>query len=160
MRVRARALLPAAALLGIALLTQAGSADFHVYLECSSDTYALGDSVRFVWRNDTDSTTTAGYRPPYDIYTLDNELVYFGIYPAEYPLGPHAAVDLAWDQLDWMGTPVPPGVYSVRIYYVFNDAPPGYVVADDFLIQAPASAPEDDPQTETASWGAVKASFR
>ena len=139
---------------------QALGTDFHVTLECSADAYALGDSVRFTWRNDTDSTVVAGNHPPYDIYTDTGELIFWGPLPWEYHLGPHSLVELSWDQLDGFGAPVPPGSYVVRISYVFNDTPPGYGVADDFVIQAPASAPEDDPRLDADSWGKVKSAYR
>lgn len=153
MRVRMHLLLSAAALLGIVLLPRAASADYHVYLECSSETYALGDSVWFVWRNDTDSTITAGSHEPYEIYTLENEFVYGGPYPMEYDLGPHSEVDLVWDQRDIFGHPVPSGYYEVRVDYVFNDTPPVYTVADTFRILPQSAVPVTD-------WGAVKAIFR
>jgi hypothetical protein len=153
-------LLSTAALLGIVLFTPVAGADVHVSLECSSETYAPGGSVRFVWRNDTGSTVVAAHHPPYEICTLGNALLYWGPIPWEYHLVPHTAVELVWDQRDGYGDPVPPGAYQVRIYYVFNDAPPGHVVSDDFLIQTVSSVPEDDPGIDAADWGAVKAAFR
>jgi hypothetical protein len=153
MRVRGRFLLSAAAWLGIVLFTPARGADFHVHLTCSSETYARGDSVWFVWRNDTDSTLTAGSHEPYEIYTLENQFVYGGPYPMEYDLDPRSRVDLVWDQHDVYGHAVPAGSYEVRIDYVFNDTPPGHTVADTFRIVPQTAVPATD-------WGAVKLAFR
>jgi len=153
MRAYVQRILSAAACLGVVLSAPAVSADYHVYLTCSSPTYALGDSVWFVWRNDTDSTLTADYVPPYDIYTLDGELVFAGPYPMEYDLDPRSEVELFWDQLGMFGNPTPPDDYEVRISYVFNHAPPYHVVADTFRILPQTVAHDVD-------WGAVKAVFR
>lgn len=153
MRIRAPRALSAIAWLGIVLSSPAVSADDHVYLTCSSPTYTLGDSVGFVWRNDTDSTLTANSTPPYDITTLDGELVFASPYPMEYDLGPRSQVELFWDQRDFYGNPVPADDYEVRISFVFNHAPPFHGVADTFRILPQSISPDAD-------WGAVKAVFR
>jgi hypothetical protein len=132
-----------------------------VTLVCSADGYAPGDTVFFVWTNNTDSTAVATYHPPYEIYDArTGELIYFGPFPMEYHLPPHESADLSWDQLDWDGNPVPLGSYIVRISFVFNDSPPGHVVEDRFEITLPATVPEGEPAGPGRTWGAVKGEFR
>ncbi len=132
-----------------------------VRLECSADNYALGDSVFFVWTNDTDSTLSAGNRPPYEIYDATNgALIYWGPLPMEYALAPHHSVELSWDQRDGFGLPVPAGSYTVVIGYVFNDAPPGFSVEDRFSILVPASVPDANPPVVVTTWGKLRRHYR
>ncbi|MDM7914480.1 MAG: hypothetical protein ACE15D_15140 [Candidatus Eisenbacteria bacterium] len=129
-------------------------------LECSADTYALGDSVLFRWTNNTDSSLVASYQPPFDIHDMaTGELVYAGELPTEYWLGPHQYVDLVWDQRDWFGNLVPPGDYRVSIWFTFNGnpPPPSDEVEDFFEILAPTPV---DPARPARSWGRLRGSYR
>jgi hypothetical protein len=139
----------------------AGAPDFDVTLECSADFYAPADSVFAVWTNDTDSTVVAGNHPPYVIYDAGTgEVVCQVAIPWEFHLGPHASVLLDWDQRDCEFNLVPPGRYIMRIWYVFNDSPPGFMVQDRFEVLDPASAPDETPAIPVASWGRLRAMFR
>ena len=133
----------------------------HVSLECEADFYAAGDSAFFVWTNDTDSTAVAGNHPPYVIHRADTgELICQAGLPWEYHLEPHQWARLDWDQRDCDGNLVPPGPYLVRIYYVFNDAPPTFFVEDRFNIVATASTPEDDDPVLSTSWSRLRWRYR
>lgn len=137
--------------------------DLRVTLECSADFYALGDSIFFTWTNNTDSTLTASYHPPHEIYDdISGELIYSGELPWEFSLPPGESVLLGWDQIDWLGDQVPPGPYRVRISFWFNDGPPppwGHV-EDRFVVLGPASIPDAAPTASTTSWGRLKQRHR
>jgi len=137
--------------------------EYNVTLVCSADLYALGDSVFFVWCNDTDSTVVATYHPPYEIYEeLSGELVYSGELPWEFHLPPNESAYLSWDQRDFWGEQVPPGAYRVHISFIFNDnpPPPWYSVDDWFGVLDTASVPGDDPTVSEISWGRLKLAHR
>ncbi len=138
-----------------------GSPGFNVTLECSADFYAPADSVFAIWTNDTDSTVVAGNHPPYEIIDAGtNEMVCQAGLPWEFHLGAHSYVRLSWDQMDCDFGLVPPGEYIMRIWFVFNDAPPVFMVQDRFEILDPASAPEGEPVVSLPSWGRLRMLFR
>jgi hypothetical protein len=139
------------------------AADLRVTLECSADFYALEDSVFFTWTNNTDSTLTAAYHPPYEIYDdVTSGLIYSGELPWEFSLLPHESVELSWNQLGWRQEQVPPGPYLVWISFWFNEGPPppwGHV-EDRFVILSPASVPDVPPAVSATSWGRLKLRYR
>jgi len=132
-------------------------------LECSADSYALGDSVFFTWTNNTDSTLVAQCQPPFEIYdAITGEMLYAGELPTEFWLPPHESAYLNWAQQDFFGNQVPPGAYLAYISFTFNGnpPPPWDHVEDWFRILLPASVPDSGPAISASSWGRLKQSCR
>jgi hypothetical protein len=132
-----------------------------VTLAVEEPTYAVGDTVVFVWTNDTDSTLVAVNLPPYEIYDFDSgELVAGPLLPTEYHLPPHTAARLTWDQqggnLGEGLQQVPEGHYSVEIYYYIVHENVGHFaghLVEDFWIM-------DVSPVQPVSWGAIKAMMK
>jgi hypothetical protein len=142
------------------ILAETSSGDFNVTLKCSADAYPPADTVFATWTNDTDSTVVAGNHPPYEIYDAESgETLCMSGIPWEYHLPPRSWALLSWDQRDCDGRFVPPGRYIMRIWFVFNDMLPGYMVEDRFEILDPASAPDGAP-VQRSTWGRLRSVFR
>ena len=132
-----------------------------VSLAVEQPAYAVGDTVVFIWTNDTDSTLVTLNRPPYDIYNFDSgELVGGVVFPTEYHLPPHTAARLTWDQgeCDWVEgwQQVPEGRYLVEIYYYTVHENVGHLAGylnDDFWIR-------NVSPVQPVSWGAIKAMMK
>jgi hypothetical protein len=128
-----------------------------VSLAVEAPTYTVGDTIVFIWTNNSDSTLVALNRPVYEIYDLDSgEPVIRPYLPSEYELPPHTTARLAWDQqggdLAEGFQQVPEGHYSVEIYYYIVHENVGHLAGhliDDFTIR-------NVSPVEAVSWGAIK----